>query len=100
MRHSQDVAKYGVQATTTSRIAASAGVSEATLYRYFPGRHHMLSAALDLTYERILRLIRSSTEQNAIERLRSIARFHIVCFPIGRRVSSTPYLSLWPPRLK
>jgi AcrR family transcriptional regulator len=70
------VAKNGVQATTTSRIAAAAGVSEATLYRHFDSRKGMLLAAMDLVYERVFKLIHSAEGENAFERLRGIGRHH------------------------
>ena len=70
------VAKNGVQSTTTSRIAAVAGISEATLYRHFASRKDMLLAAMDLVYERVFKVIHSADKGNALERLRSIGRYH------------------------
>jgi AcrR family transcriptional regulator len=70
------VAKNGVQATTTSRIAATAGISEATLYRHFTSRRDMLLAAMDLVYERVFKVIHSAESENALERLRGIGRYH------------------------
>ena len=70
------VAKSGVQAATTSRIAAAAGVSEATLYRHFASRRDMLLAAMDLVYERVFRVIHSAESENALDRLRGIGRYH------------------------
>ena len=71
------VGKYGIQGTTTSRIAAAVGVSEAALYRHFTSRSEILLAALDLVYERVFRVIGAADEaEDALERLRSIARYH------------------------
>jgi AcrR family transcriptional regulator len=70
------VGRYGVQGTTTSRIAAAAGVSEKTLYKHFESRRDMLLAALDLVFDRANRLVHFHDEPDPFERLRSIGRCH------------------------
>lgn len=70
------VATHGVQATSTALIAATAGVSEATLYRHFSSRQEMLLAAMDLVYERVFAVIRAGEGEDPLERLRAIGRRH------------------------
>lgn len=70
------VAEHGVRGTTTARIAAAAGVSQAALYMHFATREEMLRAAIDLLYDRVSTVITSSAEPDIIERLRKIGRFH------------------------
>lgn len=70
------VSKYGVQGTTTARIAAAAGVSQAALYVHFKSRKLILQAAVDALYERISTVFTSSDEPNVMERLRGIGQFH------------------------
>lgn len=48
------VAERGATAVTTTEIAARAGVSVGTLYRYFTDREELLLAAYDATVERIV----------------------------------------------
>ena len=70
------VDKHGVQGTTTARIAAAAGVTEPTLYKYFENRREMLIAALDVVFDQAVDVVRSSQEPNVIERLRKIGQHH------------------------
>jgi AcrR family transcriptional regulator len=70
------VAERGVPGATVSRIAAAAGVSEGTLYVYYPSRDEMLVAALDSIFMQMLGLIESSTEKDPVARLRDIGRRH------------------------
>ncbi len=70
------VAEHGVQGTSTRRIAAAAGVSEATLYRHFESRNEILEAALDAVYERVFEIIERADGRDAFARLRAIAASH------------------------
>jgi AcrR family transcriptional regulator len=70
------IAKYGVQATTISRIAEGAALSEAGLYRHFGSRHEILLAALDFVYDRISEFFISSSHDPVPERLLSIGNRH------------------------
>lgn len=70
------VDKYGVQGTTTARIATAAGVTEPTLYKYFDNRREMLLAALDVVFDRAAEVVTSSDENDAVERLRRIGQYH------------------------
>ncbi|MEY3360344.1 MAG: hypothetical protein RL531_63, partial [Actinomycetota bacterium] len=40
------LARHGIAKTTLDDVARAAGVSRATLYRYFPGKQVLLSAAV------------------------------------------------------
>ena len=70
------VDEHGIQGTTTARIAAAAGVTEPTLYKYFENRREMLLAALDVVCDQAEDVIRSSQEPNVVERLRKIGEYH------------------------
>ncbi len=72
----QVVSECGVPGATTARIAKAAGVAEGTLYLYFGSRSGMLSAALDAILAQMLELVRASSEQDPVERLKDIARRH------------------------
>jgi AcrR family transcriptional regulator len=70
------VAEYGVEGTTTARIASAAGVSEKTLYSHFASRKDILVAALDLVFERARDDLRHPDGANVLEHLRDAARRH------------------------
>jgi AcrR family transcriptional regulator len=70
------VAKYGVQGTTVSRIAAAAGVTAKALYNYFGSRREMLLAALDLAFAGGDSMAESCTQESILERLRAQAHGH------------------------
>jgi AcrR family transcriptional regulator len=71
------IEKYGLQGVTMSRIAAEAGIRQASLYTHFQSRHAILSAALDLIYERIYASRMTASSENTLERLREICDHHI-----------------------
>jgi len=70
------VGKYGVEGTTTARIAAAAGVSERSLYSHFARRKDILVAALDVVFERARDDLRHLEGANVLELLRAAARRH------------------------
>ena len=70
------VQRRGVQGATTARIAAASRLSEGTIYRLFGSKNGLLLAVLDLIYDRIFEVIGSSRNEDPIERLREIGRFH------------------------
>jgi AcrR family transcriptional regulator len=70
------VATHGVRGTTTVRIASAAGVTEPTLYRYFPSRRAMLLAALDRVFDAAFEVFSSSMNDDPVERLRGAYRVH------------------------
>jgi AcrR family transcriptional regulator len=70
------VAKYGIQGTTMTRIAAAAGVSPAALYSHFKNRRQILLAALDVVYDRIFDMYHSTEQPDALQRIREIWNFH------------------------
>jgi AcrR family transcriptional regulator len=70
------VAEFGVEGTTTARIAAKAGVSEKTLYSHFASRKDILLAALDAVFERARDDLRHLAGANVLEHLRAAARRH------------------------
>jgi AcrR family transcriptional regulator len=70
------VAEHGVLGATVARIAATAGVSEGTLYVHYGSRDEMLVAALDSIFMQMSGLIESSQEAGPVARLRDIGRRH------------------------
>jgi AcrR family transcriptional regulator len=87
------VGQHGVAGASTARVAAAAGVSEAALYRHFRSRHDMILAALDALYVTIVEIARSSTEENAIERLRQISRAHVAYASSHHDEFMSPFLA-------
>jgi AcrR family transcriptional regulator len=70
------IAEHGVQDATTARIAQAAGISEKTLYVYFPSRRDILIAALDIVWDRSRKNFAERTEANALDHLRTAAGRH------------------------
>ena len=100
------ISAHGVQGTSTRRIAAAAGVSEAMLYRHFASRNEIFLAALDSVYERVYELIESSRGEDAVARLRSIGQGHLALhstrnvdfvFPLFEFIAAPPEAGLRAP---
>lgn len=70
------VGEYGVQGTTMARVAQKVGISGPALYKHFANRAEMLEAAMDLLLERVVSWLDSSTNPNALERLRELGYRH------------------------
>ncbi len=71
------VAKHGLHGVTMSRIAAGAGIRQASLYSHFHSRQEILLAALDVIYERIYASRMTASSENTLERLREICDHHV-----------------------
>ena len=102
----QLIAAHGVQGTSTKRIAAAAGVSEATLYKHFASRNEIFLAALDAVYWQVFEIIDSSSGADAPARLRDIAAGHLrrlssqnagFVFPLFEFVAAPPEAGLREP---
>lgn len=79
------IAREGIQGTTTALVAEAAGVSAASIYKYFRTRNELLLAALDLLYDHIEETIfGSSAELPMPERLRSATMLHSGLISSGR----------------
>ncbi len=71
------ISEYGLRGATMARIAARAGIRQASLYTHFESRHAILSAALDVVYERIYASRETPTDENSLERLRQMCDHHL-----------------------
>ena len=71
------IAEYGLRGATMARIAAGAGIRQASLYTHFESRRAILLAALDVVYERIYASRETPTEENSLERLRQMCDHHL-----------------------
>ncbi|OFW60781.1 MAG: hypothetical protein A2133_04075 [Actinobacteria bacterium RBG_16_64_13] len=71
------IAKHGLRGATMSRIAAGAGIRQASLYTHFSSRRAILLAALDVVYEKIYASRETPTNENSLERLRQMCDHHL-----------------------
>jgi AcrR family transcriptional regulator len=67
------ILEYGLSGTTTARIAARVGVTEAALYRHFKNRHEILLAVFEQVAIRFLGVL-ISDEENVPDYIRSISQ--------------------------
>ncbi|HEY5528339.1 MAG TPA: TetR/AcrR family transcriptional regulator [Thermoleophilia bacterium] len=95
----QLVGEFGVPGTTTARIAEAVGISGPALYKHFSNRSEILEAAMDLLQQRVFSWLDSSTNPDAIERLRELGTGHVstiaadyegVIAPLFEFVAATP----------
>ena len=70
------VGEYGVEGASMARIAGAVGISGPALYRHFANRAEILEAAMDLLLARVVSWLDSSTNPNALERLRELGAKH------------------------
>jgi TetR/AcrR family transcriptional regulator, cholesterol catabolism regulator len=68
--------RHGLQGTTVARIATEVGMEAPSLYAHYPDRHHMILAALEVLGEKVNAHLSSSSEPNALRRLRALAENH------------------------
>ncbi len=61
-----------------ARIAAAAGIRQASLYTHFESRRAILLAALDVVYERIYASRETPSDENSLERLRQMCDHHLM----------------------
>jgi AcrR family transcriptional regulator len=71
------IATYGLRGATMSRIAAGAGIRQASLYAHFESRRAILLAALDVVYEKIYASRETPTSENSFQRLRDMCDHHL-----------------------
>lgn len=71
------IAEHGLRGATMARIAAAAGIRQASLYTHFESRRAILLAALDVVYERIYASRETPTADNSLERLRQMCDHHM-----------------------
>jgi AcrR family transcriptional regulator len=71
------IQKHGLHGVTMARIAAGAGIRQASLYTHFQSRQEILLAALDVIYDRIYASRMTASDENTLQRLREICDHHI-----------------------
>lgn len=71
------IAKHGLRGATMARIAAGAGIRQASLYTHFESRRAILLAALDVVYERIYASRDTPSDENSLDRLRQMCDHHL-----------------------
>jgi len=71
------IAKHGLRGATMSRIAAGAGIRQASLYTHFASRREILLAALDAVYLKVSASRDTPTTENSLERLRRMCDHHL-----------------------
>lgn len=67
-------ARTGFHGSTTRAIATEAGVAEALLYRYFPGKHALFTAAVKLTSEHLVAGLREILAAHPDDPIRAITQ--------------------------
>jgi AcrR family transcriptional regulator len=72
------IAEHGLPGATMARIAAAAGIRQASLYTHFESRRAILLAALDVVYERIYASRETPSDENSLERLRQMCDHHLM----------------------
>jgi len=71
------IAEHGLRGATMARIAAAAGIRQASLYTHFESRRAILLAALDVVYEKVYASRATPTDENSLERLRQMCDHHL-----------------------
>jgi len=90
------IAKYGVEGTTTARIAAATGVSEPTIYRIFRSRDEMLVAASDRVWKQRRDELEAFESSDAMDHLRKLSEHHTVGIQKTRVVRFITELAVAP----
>ncbi len=71
------IAEHGLRGATMARIAARAGIRQASLYTHFESRRAILLAALDAVYEKVYASREAPGDENSLERLRQMCDHHL-----------------------